>query len=315
MTTHPTLLAFPDKRKLAQHLRPYVIDAQNAALARHGEFRVAVSGGSLPAILAQALLEEGGGLDGSASTSTASSNNDSSGNDNNNTNSDDNNKFDLSKWHIFFADERAVPLQHADSNYKLLQDDLLSKLPAGAKPGGVYAIDESILPPEHSSPTSPSPTTAPPMPILQELADRYEKHLIHTFAARDSVRVPIFDLVLLGCGPDGHTCSLFPGKEAVTDDSAWVLPVADSPKPPPGRITLSMSVVVHASKVAFVTTGGGKKDVIGKIFDGGEEEKAEGKGEELPSGVVNRLAGAKVTWFTDEEAVGAVQRFEVKRLA
>lgn len=319
-STPPTLLTFPSKTALARQLRPYVLQAQHAALARHDQFRIAVSGGSLPALLSQALLQEDGGL-GEAEAS-------------------DSDRVILSKWHIFFADERAVPLTHPDSNYKLLKDDLLDKLPAGVRPGGVYTLDETIL--SSSSSSEGGAEEEKGQSQLPALADNYETQLIGTFAARDSVRVPVFDLILLGCGPDGHTCSLFPGHEALSNyynnnsnkatntdtdtdtlrDSAWVLPIPDSPKPPPARITLSMEVVVHAARIAFVTTGDGKRDVLRQIFDEGGLGKGYGKNEEeeeqemveLPSAMVNRLAGDKVTWFTDEGAVADVKRFEVKRV-
>jgi 6-phosphogluconolactonase len=249
--TQPNLYAFPGADALAPALRSYVIQSQAAGLARHGSFKVAVSGGSLPKTLAAALLAPSSGPD---------------------------DVVEWSKWEIFFADERAVPLDHADSNYALLKSELLDKLPADQKPA-VHTIDPAHL------------------EDVQELADQYEQVLVASFASRDSVRLPIFDLLLLGCGPDGHTCSLFPGHALLRETSAWVAPIEDSPKPPPKRITLTLPVVTHAVRVAFVATGGGKKDIMKQIFDSNEG---------LPCTLVNEAAGDRCSWFVDEPAVEGV---------
>ncbi|PVI06610.1 6-phosphogluconolactonase [Periconia macrospinosa] len=249
----PNLYAFQGTNELAQSLRAYVLEAQNSALSRHQVFRVAVSGGSLPKVLGQALLRETTG-EGSV-------------------------QFD--KWEIFFADERAVPLDHEDSNYKLVKDEILDKAPAELGKPKVHPIDVKYL------------------DDVQELADQYEQTLVNTFASRDSVRLPMFDLLLLGCGPDGHTCSLFPGSPLLRENEAWVLPISDSPKPPPKRITLSLPVVTHGIKIAFVATGGGKKDIMKQIFDTDE-------GRQLPCGLVNAQAQEKVSWFVDYPAIEGV---------
>ncbi|KLU87504.1 6-phosphogluconolactonase [Magnaporthiopsis poae ATCC 64411] len=130
-----------------------------------------------------------------------------------------------------------------------------------------------------------------------ELADNYEQALVGSFASRDSVKLPIFDLLLLGCGPDGHTCSLFPGHELLRETSAWVAPIEDSPKPPPRRITLTLPVVTHSVRVAFVATGAGKRDVMKEIFDGDGG---------LPCALVNQGAGDRCSWFVDNSAVEGV---------
>lgn len=249
--TQPNLYSFPGVDALAPALRSYVIQSQNAGLARHDSFKVAVSGGSLPKTLAAALL----------SPPTGPSD-----------------VVDFSKWEIFFADERAVPLDHADSNYALLKSELLDKLPADQQPT-VRPIDVAHL------------------DDVQELADAYEQTLVGSFASRDSVRLPIFDLLLLGCGPDGHTCSLFPGHELLRETTAWVAPISDSPKPPPKRITLTLPVVTHAVRVAFVATGGGKKEIMKQIFDAEEG---------LPCTLVNDGAGDRCSWFVDDAAVEGV---------
>jgi 6-phosphogluconolactonase len=77
----------------------------------------------------------------------------------------------------------------------------------------------------------------------------------------------------------------------------WVAPVEDSPKPPAKRITLTLPVVTHGVQIAFVTMGGGKKDITTKIFE-------EGNG--LPCALVNMGAGERCSWFTDTAAVDGV---------
>lgn len=250
------LFPFADVAALAPALRAYVIHCQNAGIQRHGSFKVAVSGGSLPKTLASALLKPG------ASDADAI-------------------KWD--KWEIFFADERVVPLDHADSNYALLKAELLDKLPAAGPKPTVYPVSKEKLAAEDAL----------------EVADDYEQLLVSSFASRDSVRLPIFDLLLLGAGPDGHTCSLFPGHELLREATAWVAPIDDSPKPPPKRITLTLPVVTHAVRIAFVATGAGKKDIMKQIFE-------DGAASGLPCALVNESAGDRCSWFVDDAAVEGV---------
>ncbi|KAG9245086.1 hypothetical protein BJ878DRAFT_503177 [Calycina marina] len=247
----PNLFAFPSVPQLASTLRTYILTAQAAGLQRHNSFKIAVSGGSLPKTLAQALLQPGSGTE---------------------------DEVQWDKWEIFFADERAVPLDHEDSNYALLKKELLDKI-EGEKMPVVYPIDVRF------------------QDDVQEMADQYEQLLVRSFASRDSVKLPIFDLLLLGCGPDGHTCSLFPSHPLLRETDAWVSPISDSPKPPPKRITLSLPVVTHGVKIAFIATGGGKKEIMKEIFE---------KGNGLPCALVNEGAGERCSWFVDEAAVQGV---------
>ncbi len=246
------LYSFPGVDSLAPALRAYVIACQDAGITRHGAFKVAVSGGSLPKTLAHALLAPSSGP---------------------------NDVVKWDKWEIFFADERAVPLDHADSNYGLVKAELLDKLPSGTPQPKIHPIDVKNL------------------GDIQELADQYEQLLVASFANRDSVRLPIFDLLLLGCGPDGHTCSLFPGHELLRETNAWVAPIEDSPKPPPKRITLTLPVVTHAVRVAFVATGAGKQGIMKEIFE---------QGNGLPCALVNEGTGDRCSWFVDNAAVEGV---------
>ena len=241
--------------ELAPNLRKYILDAQNEAFKRHDVFRIAVSGGSLPKTMAKALLAPS---NGSAEDTV-----------------------DFSKWEVFYADERCVPLSHEDSNHKLVKEEWMDKIPADMPKPKVFTIDEATL------------------EDAQECADEYEKKLVSVFASRDSVKLPLFDLLLLGCGPDGHTCSLFPDHQLLRESDAWILAISDSPKPPPKRITLSLPVVTAAARIGFVATGGGKKDILKKIFETEE-------GRQLPCGLVNEGAGEKVSWFCDLAATDGV---------
>lgn len=255
MSNQPSLYSDPSTDEVAARLRKYVLNAQNNAFSRHEKFQVAVSGGSLPATLSKALLApDNGTLE---------------------------DKPQFSKWEIFFADERAVPLDHEDSNYGLLKKDLLDKIPPSTGSPQVFPIDVEVL------------------DNTQEIADRYQDVLSKQFAGKDSVRLPLFDLILLGCGPDGHTCSLFPGHELLRKTDSWTAAIEDSPKPPKRRITLTLPVVAHAVQIAFVATGGGKKDILKKILETEE-------GRSLPCGLVNEQGGDKVSWFCDGAATEGI---------
>jgi 6-phosphogluconolactonase len=133
---------------------------------------------------------------------------------------------------------------------------------------------------------------------LEELTDAYEKELIREFAQKDSARFPVFDLILLGVGPDGHTASLFPNHELLSEEGRWVAYIEDSPKPPARRITLTLPVINHASRVAFVATGAGKVHTLRDILDSPE------KG--LPAARV-RPAQGQLVWFVDDSASAEVK--------
>jgi len=183
------------------------------------------------------------------------------------------------KWQVFFADERAVPLDHEDSNYRICKTELFDKVQIPRK--NIHVIDTSLL------------------DDLDELSDAYEQQLIQEFAQKDSARFPIFDLIMLGMGPDGHTCSLFPGHELLTEEDRWVAPIDDSPKPPPNRITFTFPVLNHAMKIAFVAAGESKQDVLAQVLDKPEEG--------LPCSRIKPKSPGVVYWFVDDAASAKVQ--------
>lgn len=184
------------------------------------------------------------------------------------------------KWQFFFADERAVPFTDPDSNYALCKTEFFSKIPQ-IQSKNIHTIDVSLL------------------DDLEELAEDYADKLIHQFAQKDSARFPVFDLILLGMGPDGHTCSLFPGHELLREEGSWVAYIDDSPKPPPRRITFTLPVLNHAARVVFVATGESKQEVLSQVLDRPEEG--------LPCSRVKPKAPGAVYWFVDDAASKKVQ--------
>ena len=101
---------------------------------------------------------------------------------------------------------------------------------------------------------------------------------------------PVFDLLLLGFGPDGHICSLFPHHELLKRDEGWILPIADSPKPPPERVTFSLPVVNAAREKIFVAMGSGKAEMTAKILKDAPRDGS------VPAALVK----GNVRWIVDE---------------
>lgn len=186
-------------------------------------------------------------------------------------------EIDWGKWDIYFADERLVPFDSPDSNYGSAKREIFDLIQSDVKPR-VYHIDELLI-------DDP-----------QECADSYEKVLIDNFAKKDSVKLPMFDLLLLGCAPDGHIALLFPNHgEQLREKLAWCMPVLKAPMGPENRITLSIPVICHAHRVTFVVEGLTKAPIMRIIMERPE------KG--LPSLIVNEGAAGRVTWFVDDDAL------------
>ncbi len=140
------------------------------------------------------------------------------------------------KWYIFYVDERNVPHTSPDSTHKGATEQFLSKVPIPA--ANIFAILENVP--------------------VEQAATNYEGRLIGLSEAvlpRNDAGFPVFDLMLLGMGPDGHVASLFPNKAQTAATSGWVLPVTNSPKPPPERITMTMPVINAAKEVIMVCAG------------------------------------------------------------
>nr|XP_045016939.1 6-phosphogluconolactonase isoform X2 [Jaculus jaculus] len=133
-------------------------------------------------------------------------------------------------------------------------------------------------------------TINPTLPV-SDAAEDYAKKLRQAFQGD---AIPVFDLLILGVGPDGHTCSLFPGHPLLQEREKIVAPISDSPKPPPERVTLTLPVLNAARTVIFVATGEGKAAVLKRLLEDKEDSP-------LPAALVQPHTG-KLCWFLDESA-------------
>jgi 6-phosphogluconolactonase len=202
---------FGNQEEISAFLQQRWKEVSTESIRRKGFFAVALSGGNTPVPFYRSMAET---------------------------------RIDLpwEKTHLFLADERFLPLDHPDSNYRLLKQTVLNM---------------RQLPPENVHPV-PVDTAG-----LQDSAERYEQDLIRFFNASPG-RLPCFDLILLGIGEDGHTASLFPGSAALNEGSRFAAPVVlDSVRH--HRITLTLPVINHADNVLFLVTGENKASVVRKV--------------------------------------------------
>ncbi|KAM3864363.1 6-phosphogluconolactonase [Diretmus argenteus] len=180
---------------------------------------------------------------------------------------------DCSKWVVGFCDERLVPFDDPESTFGLYKNLLFSKI--NIPDSGILAIDSSLP--------------------VSECAEDYARKLKEAFPDN---AIPIFDMLLLGMGPDGHTCSLFPGHPLLEETEKIVAPISDSPKPPPQRVTMTFPVVNSARCVTFVSTGGSKAPVLKEVLEGRE-------GPAFPAARVVPTAG-ELFWLIDDPAAASL---------
>jgi 6-phosphogluconolactonase len=191
------------------------------AVTTHGRFTVALSGGSTPRKLYTRLAspEFSGSIPWNA-------------------------------VHLFWGDERCVPPEHADSNYRMVAESLLANAPIPAE--NIHRIQGELSP--------------------ERAAACYVAELREFLGAE-----PVFDLVLLGMGDDGHTASLFADSPALTESVRWAVDVDHTNPPPPlvSRVTLTFWVLNAARRVVFLVSGEGKAHRLAQILRGGTSLPAE----------------------------------------
>ena len=149
-----------------------------------------------------------------------------------------------SKVQITFGDERCVAPDHADSNYRMAREALLSRV--SIPEGNVFRVRGEADPEEAS----------------QECELR-----LKAVASRLGEPVYAHDLMLLGMGPDGHTASLFPGSPALDEEAHWVIPTI-GPKPPPQRITFTFPLLNASRVVMFLVNDASKEPMIQEVIQG-----------------------------------------------
>lgn len=171
--------------------------------------------------------------------------------------------------HVFWGDERYVPAGDAHSNFRMAKEALLDHVPCPAA---------NI----HPMPIHPSGPEA--------AARDYEATLRSYFAGQP----PVFDLLLLGLGPEGHTASLFPGSPALEETTRWVLAVT-APADPPVRLTLTFPVLNRAANVYFLVTGSNKARALHHVLTGTADPHR------FPAAGV-RLASGTLIWWVDRDA-------------
>ncbi len=179
---------------------------------------------------------------------------------------------DLSGVEVWFADERCVAPDDAESNYLLAAQTLLA--PAGIAPECVHRMEGEAGP--------------------HEGARRYAEELVRHAPRADTSppAVPVLDLIVLGIGPDGHVASLFPGAPTLdAGEEAICLGVEDSPKPPPQRITLSLAVLRSARECLLLATGASKADAVSAML--GEPSR------HVPASLLRR---GRLTMIVDDAA-------------
>ena len=181
-----------------------------------------------------------------------------------------------SKIHIYFGDERHVPHDHPDSNFRMASEAMLN----------IASIPKDNI----------VPIATDGKDAIAD-AERFEKVLKQKFSGTD---FPSFDLMLLGIGPDGHTASLFPGTPAPKEMTRWVTwcdPNSFNPaiKPPVKRVTMTTPVIWNAAQIFVLATGAEKTPMLSKIF-------SENQPQDPPVSRLLRKCKGQVTFFLDEPA-------------
>ena len=181
-------------------------------------------------------------------------------------------RFPWQETHFFWGDERHVPPDHADSNYRMALETMLSKVPVA--PSQLHRIKSETL-------------------DAAKAALDYEEDLLQYFHLTRGLW-PRFDLALLGLGPDGHTASLFPETE-VLDEKTRLAAAVWVPKFQSWRITLTAPLLNHAAHVLFLVSGKNKAEALRAVLKGDLEPRR------FPGQLIQPVQGSQ-QWMVDRDA-------------
>jgi len=172
--------------------------------------------------------------------------------------------------HLFQVDERCVPPDDLQSNYRMIHASFLAPVPGAAANFHRMKAEQEDR---------------------NAASAEYAEEINKTFAAAEG-ELPRFDLIFLGLGPDGHTASLFPGSAALAESSRWVCPNYVE-KLRTHRLTLTYPVLNAAREIVFLVSGSGKAEILRQVLEGPPES--------YPAQGVQPAEGS-VTWYLDGPA-------------
>ena len=234
------VLVFDEAEQVARAAADRFVKLAQAAAEAQGRFSVALAGGSTPKSVYE-LLTTVGYRD----------------------------RVEWSKVHLFFGDERCVPPEHAESNYRMAFETMISHLPIPTQ-NVRRMVGEGVA---------------------ETNARLYEDALRSFFKGASW---PRFDLILLGMGDDGHTASLFPGTRALAERRAWVA-ANWVEKLQAYRVTLTAPAINHAAHIIFIVTGANKAERVAEVLRGARDV------ERLPSQLIRPVDGT-LEWLLDRAA-------------
>lgn len=224
---------FPNARTAAFDCGAFIVERLQDALAKREQATLAVSGGNTPKLLFEYLR----GVE-----------------------------FPWAKLLLFFVDERAVPPNDSDSNFRLANKNFLE--PVAFPRENVVSVHGEIP--------------------YRTAAEEYSKAIRERLHLVEG-ELPVFDVVHLGMGPDGHTASLFPGDPVLADRTGIAAPVIGK-KMPPERVTLLPGVLLAARSAVFLLDGADKQKALNEVLTGAEDVQ------KYPAQIVAR-SGQRVDWF------------------
>jgi 6-phosphogluconolactonase len=250
-----------DSAALAARAAQQIVEVTEEAVEAHGRARIAISGGSTPKVTFGLLADPA--LPWLA-------------------------RMPWDKLELYWVDERCVPPDHPDSNYRMTREAMLDHVPLA--PEQVHRMEGELEP--------------------EVAAARYESELRNSFRM-EGAEYPRFDLIALGMGPDGHTASLFPHTSALHEMSR--LAVANNVQNKDAwRITLTWPVINRGASVFFLIAGADKAQVLKEVMMGPRD------GERLPSQLVRPASGiltllldkaaAALLPATDAQGYGSIER-------